>query len=197
MTVGASATIIYQMYHENHIGIPKKIAGIMLAAIISDTLLFRSPTTREQDINVAKKLATIADIDIEEFAIKMFKEGSSLKGKTMQEILLTDFKIFNEDDYKIGVGQINTLNIDELQNRRQELLNTIEKEASLNDYDVLALFVTDIIKEGSYIYYSEKGKHILEKAFDIDNLTQGYYLPNIISRKQQIIPNILHFIEDK
>ena len=197
MTVGCTATIIFQLYRENHVEIPKNIAGLLLSAIISDTLLFRSPTTSDLDKETASKLANIANINIEEYAIKMFKAGASLKDKTMQDILFNDFKVFNEEDYKIGVGQFNTLNIEEFQTRKDELIETIEKEAKLNDYDVLALFVTDIINEGSYLYFSEKGKAILEKAFDIDNITQGYYLPNIISRKQQIIPSILNIIEDK
>lgn len=197
MPVGCTSTIIFQLYKENNILIPRPIAGLMLAAIISDTLLFRSPTTSEMDKETAHKLAKIVNIDMESFAIEMFKAGSSLKGKSMEEILFTDFKNFTEDDYKIGVGQINTLNIEEIQSKEKELLETLEKEGSINDYDIIALFVTDIIKEGSYVYYSEKSKNILEKAFDIDELTQGYYLPNVISRKKQIIPNILNIVDDK
>lgn len=197
MPVGCTATIIYQLYKESNIEIPKDIAGLMLSAIISDTLLFRSPTTNELDKIAAEKLAKIADINMEEFAIKMFKAGSSLKGKSMEDILYNDFKNFNEDDYKIGVGQINTLNIEEIQNKETELLDTIEKIAHNYDYDVLALFITDIINEGSYVYFSQKSLDILSRAFDIENLTNGYYLPGIISRKKQIIPNIINIVDDK
>lgn len=195
MPVGCTATIIFQLYKENNILIPRPIAGLMLAAIISDTLLFRSPTTSQLDIDTAKKLAKISNTEMESFAIEMFKAGSSIKGKTMEEILFTDFKNFNEDDYKIGVGQITTLNIEDIQNKESELLEVLEKEGDINDYDILALFVTDIIKEGSYLYFSEKSKKILEKAFDIDNLTEGYYLPGVVSRKKQMIPNILNVID--
>lgn len=195
MPVGCTATIIYQLYKENHIEIPQNIAGIMLAAIISDTLLFRSPTTNELDIETAKKLSNIAEVDIEEFGINMFKAGSSLKGKTIDDILFTDFKVFNEDDYKIGIGQLNTLNIEELKNKESELIEVIEQASHNEDYDIMALFVTDIINEGSYVYFNNKSKNILEKSFNIENFQEGIYLPGIISRKKQIIPSILNIIE--
>lgn len=104
MPVGCTATIVFRLYKENNILIPRSIAGIMLSAIISDTLLFRSPTTTQLDIDTAKKLAKISNTNMEEYAIEMFKAGSSIKGKTMDELLYADFKTFNEDDYKIGVG---------------------------------------------------------------------------------------------
>lgn len=197
MTVGCTATIIAHLYKENHIEIPKHIAGLMLSAIVSDTLLFKSPTTSDEDINTAYRLAKIANIDIQEYALKMFKAGSSIKGKMMQEILFADFKDYNEGDYKLGIAQINTLNIDEIKAREDELIDVIEKEARLQDFDILAFFITDIINEASYLYYSLKSKNILEKAFLIDELHQGYYLANIVSRKKQILPNILNIIDEK
>ena len=197
MPVGCTATIVFRLYKENNILIPRSIAGIMLSAIISDTLLFRSPTTTQLDIDTAKKLAKISNTNMEEYAIEMFKAGSSIKGKTMDELLYADFKTFNEDDYKIGVGQINTLNIEDIKAKEKELIDTIEKESSNGDYSIMALFVTDIINEGSYLYYSKKSEDILSKAFDVEKLEQGYYLPKIISRKKQIIPNILNVIDIK
>lgn len=197
MPVGCTATIVFKLYKENNILIPRNIAGLMLSAIISDTLLFRSPTTTQLDIDTAKKLAKICNVDIDKYAIEMFKAGSSIKGKTMEELLFADFKNFNEDDYKIGIGQINTLNIDDIKEKEKELIDTIEKEGTNNAYSIIALFVTDIINEGSYIYYSEKSKEILSNAFNVEELTQGYYLPGVISRKKQIIPNILNIIDNK
>ena len=197
MPVGCTSTIVFQLYKENGILIPRNIAGIMLSAIISDTLLFRSPTTTQTDIETAKKLAKISNTNMEEYAIEMFKAGSSIKGKSMEDLLFADFKNFNEEDYKIGVGQINTLNIDDIKAKEDELKETIEKEASKGGYHILCLFVTDIINEGSYIYFNEKSKEILESAYDVEGLTQGYYLPGVISRKKQIIPNILKVLENK
>ena len=197
MPVGCTATIVFKLYKENNILIPRNIAGLMLSAIISDTLLFRSPTTTQLDIDTAKKLAKISNTNMEEYAIEMFKAGSSIKGKSMEELLFADFKNFNEEDYKIGIGQINTLNIDDIKAKEDELISTIEKEGKNNDYDIIALFVTDIINEGSYVYFAEKGKTILAKAFNVEDLTEGYYLPGVISRKKQIIPNILNIIDNK
>lgn len=197
MPVGCTSTIVFQLYKENGILIPRNIAGIMLSAIISDTLLFRSPTTTQTDIETAKKLAKISNTDMDTYAIEMFKAGSSIKGKSMEDLLFADFKNFNEEDYKIGVGQINTLNIDDIKAKEDELNETIERNAANNGYHILCLFVTDIINEGSYLYFNEKSKEILENAYDVENLTQGYYLPGIISRKKQIIPNILKVLENK
>lgn len=197
MPVGCTSTIVFRLYKENNILIPRPIAGIMLSAIISDTLLFRSPTTTQLDIDTAKKLAKICNTNMEEYAIEMFKAGSSIKGKSMDELLYADFKNFNEDDYKIGIGQINTLNIDDIKAKEKELIETIEKESNNGDYSIMALFVTDIINEGSYIYYSKKSEEILSKAYDVKDLKEGTYLPKIISRKKQMIPNILNVIDSK
>lgn len=197
MPVGCTSTIVFRLYKENNILIPRPIAGIMLSAIISDTLLFRSPTTTQLDIDTAKKLAKICNTNMEEYAIEMFKAGSSIKGKSMEELLYADFKNFNEDDYKIGIGQINTLNIDDIKSKEKELIETIEKESNNGDYSIMALFVTDIINEGSYIYYSKKSEEILSKAYDVKDLKEGTYLSKIISRKKQMIPNILNVIDSK
>lgn len=194
MTLGCTASIIYLIYQENKIQIPKNIAGIMLASIISDTLLFRSPTTTDIDRNIAYELAKIAEIDIESFAHDMFKKGSSLKGKTVEDILFSDFKNFTIDTVKIGVGQINITSLDELNKIQKELNLLIENTIFEQDYNMIVLFATDIMKEGSYIYYNEKAKHRLERAFKT-NLYQGCFLKNVMSRKKQMIPNIVNTYE--
>jgi len=197
MPVGSTNTIIYMLYKENNIEIPKDIAGLMLSGIISDTLLFRSPTTTEIDKIVVKELAKIANIDYEEYGMKMLKAGSSLKGKTKEDVLFTDFKNFTIDGKKIGIGQITTFDISVIENEKQEYIDEINKVAKNNDYYLVALFVTDIMKNGSYIYYNDDEKDIFEMSFDIDNIYQGYYIDNCVSRKKQIIPNIINTIEKK
>lgn len=196
MTLGCTCSIIYLIYIENKINIPKDIAGLMLASIISDTLLFRSPTTTEMDKNIAVELAKIAEIDIESFAHDMFKKGSSLKGKTVEDILFTDFKNFTVDHFKIGVGQINITSLDELNKMQQELNILIEDTIVEQDYNMVVVFATDIIKEGSYIYFNEKAKSKLERAFECE-LYQGCFLKDIMSRKKQMIPNIVNTYEEK
>ena len=197
MPVGSTNTIVYKMYLENNIPIRKDIAGIMLSGIISDTLLFKSPTTTFDDIDAVKNLALMADINYEEYATKMFEAGSSLKGKTVEEVIFGDFKNFNIDNKKIGISQVLTTNAKEVLENIDEYSKSITNLATINEYNVLALFVTDIIKEGSYIIYSTNSKEILEESFTIDNLTQGYYVEDIVSRKKQIIPNIMGYLEKK
>ncbi len=197
MPVGSTNTIITMLYKENHVEIPPHIAGLMLSGIISDTLLFKSPTTTNIDVTTVVELAKIAGIDYEKYGMEMLKAGSSLKGKTKEEILYTDFKNFTIDDRKIGVGQITTLNIDEIMKEKEEYVSLINKVAENNDYEIVALFATDIITNGSYMFYNDKAKDILDNAFNIENICQGYYLKDIISRKKQIIPNIINAIERK
>lgn len=195
MPVGSSNTIIYSMYLENHIEIPKKIAGLMVSGIISDTLLMKSPTTTELDKKAIAELSKIAEINPSEYAYEMFKAGSSIKGMTEEEILYNDFKNFKIDNSKIGIGQIFTLNIDEIKKNEQKFIDLIERVCGHNDYAVVGLFVTDIMKNGSYIYFNTKAKEIFKDAFNLENIEQGDYLDHIISRKKQIIPNIMRVMD--
>ena len=197
MPVGSSNTIICLMYKENNVGIPSNIAGLMLSGIISDTLLFKSPTTTDLDIEVANYLADIAGVDIEKYGMSMLKVGASLKGKSIEDIIYNDFKNFIIEDKKIGIGQITTFDIKEIEKEKDKLLENINRICKNNDYYVVAFFVTDVLKSGSYIYYSDGAKEIFEMGFDIDNLKQGHYLENVISRKKQIIPRIMDVLEKK
>lgn len=197
MPVGSTNTIIYLMYKEHNIEIPKKIAGLMLSGIISDTLLFKSPTTTILDKNVVIELSKIADLNYEQFGIEMLKAGSSLKGKTKEEILYSDFKHFTIDNKKVGIGQVTTMNAEEVMKHKEEYIKILNKSASENDYYIVALFVTDIIKNGSYILYNENSNDIFDNIFYIENIYQGYFLEGYISRKKQIIPAIMNTLEKK
>lgn len=195
MPVGSTNTIIYKMYRENNIEIDPEIAGIMLAGIISDTLLFKSPTTTFDDINTVEKLADIAKIDYKDFATKMFEHGSSIEGKTVEEIIFGDFKNFNIENKKIGVSQFFTTNANSILNNIDEYTNAINNLAKSNEYHVLALFITDIIKEGSYVIFNDGAKELIKESFGLQELKQGDYIENILSRKKQIIPNIMEHME--
>ncbi|MDD3453255.1 MAG: putative manganese-dependent inorganic diphosphatase [Bacilli bacterium] len=197
MPVGSTNTIIYSLYKEAKISIPKEIAGLMLSGIISDTLLFRSPTTTYMDKDAVIDLSKIANINYEEYGMQMLKAGSSLKGKTKEEILYNDFKNFTIDNRKIGIGQVLTLNIDEILKDKDDYISIINKIAYQNEYHMVALFVTDIINNGSYILYNDESKNIFENVFEIEELYQGYFLDKYISRKKQIIPNIIAALEKK
>ena len=197
MPVGSTNTIILKMYLENNIAIKPEIAGIMLAGIISDTLMFKSPTTTFDDIKAVETLSEIANIDYKDFANKMFDFGSSIEGLTPEEIIFGDFKNFTVENKKIGVSQVFTTNADKIIKNINTYVDTINNLAKINDYEVLTLFITDIIKEGSYVIYSSNSKDIMIQSFGLQSITQGQYLENILSRKKQIIPNIVEYLEKK
>lgn len=194
MPVGCSATIIYQMYNENKIKIPKDIAGIMLSAILSDTLLFKSPTTTDLDIDTAKKLAIIAGVDIKHYGLEMFKAGTSIEGLNYHDVFEQDFKTYKVDNYNIGISQIMTLNIESINKNIDNYLDILNNMDTM-DYKVSLMFVTDVIKDGSYIFFNDSAKDIISEAYHLDNLEQGLFLSGIVSRKKQMVPKLLDYLQ--
>lgn len=197
MAVGSTNTILYLMYKERNIDIPRDIAGLMLSAIISDTLLLKSPTTTKVDREAVLALANYIEIDYKEYGIKMFEAGSELKDKTKEEIIYHDFKLFHVEDKQIGVGQIFTTSFNYNEKdilEYQKLLDTISVN---NNYVIVALFITDIIKNGSYIIYNTKSESIMSDAFGIENIKQGTYLQDVVSRKKQMIPQMIEVLENR
>lgn len=197
MPVGSTNTILYLMYKENNVEIPSNIAGIMLSGILSDTLLLKSPTTTELDKTATFALANIAQVNYEEYGMKMFKAGSSIKGKSIDEVLYTDFKNFEIDNKKVGIGQIFTLDVEEFSKEKEKYIDLINKTAKNQGYSIVTLFVTDIIKNGSYIFYNENAQDTLDNCFDKMDLQEGDFLPGYVSRKKQILPNIMRVLEKK
>lgn len=193
--VGSTATIINRIFEEKGLIPESKIAGIMCAAILSDTLVFKSPTCTPEDVRAAKKLAEIANIDINEFGTEMFKAGTSLEGKTVEEIFYTDFKEFTINNYKIGIGQVNTLT--DAGKLKQDLINFMEKVKKDKGYDILLLMLTDIINEGSEILFVGNNKELLERAFNVQIKNNSFYLPYVISRKKQVLPPIIKAINSQ
>ncbi|EMT39892.1 Inorganic pyrophosphatase/exopolyphosphatase [Thermoanaerobacter thermohydrosulfuricus WC1] len=193
--VGSTATIINRLFEEKGLIPEPKIAGIMCAAILSDTLVFKSPTCTPEDVRAAKKLAEIANIDINEFGTEMFKAGTSLEGKTVEEIFYTDFKEFTINNYKIGIGQVNTLT--DAGKLKQDLINFMEKVKKDKGYDILLLMLTDIINEGSEILFVGNNKELLERAFNVQIKNNSFYLPYVISRKKQVLPPIIKAINSQ
>ena len=194
MTVGSTNTIIYSMYLENNVKIEPSIAGIMLSGIISDTLKFTSPTTTEYDKYAANKLAEIANINTDKYANEMFKEGTDLKGKTIDEILDKDLKSFEENDKKISISQIITLNSEEILEKKDQYIKKINEIKKNRNYDIFVVSVTDIIKNGSFIFYDDDSEEILSEAFDV-KLNQGKFFNGVLSRKKQIVPLIVNVIK--
>ncbi|MBE3592196.1 MAG: putative manganese-dependent inorganic diphosphatase [Thermoanaerobacter sp.] len=193
--VGSTATIINRIFEEKGLIPEPKIAGIMCAAILSDTFVFKSPTCTPEDVRAAKKLAEIANIDINEFGTEMFKAGTSLEGKTVEEIFYTDFKEFTINNYKIGIGQVNTLT--DAGKLKQDLINFMEKVKKVKGYDILLLMLTDIINEGSEILFVGNNKELLERAFNVQIKNNSFYLPYVISRKKQVLPPIIKAINSQ
>ena len=194
MTVGSTNTIVYHLYQENNIEIPNSMAGLMLSGILSDTLAFTSPTTTQLDKEVVSRLASRLDIDYHKYVLDMFKAGTSLESKTIEEVVTSDIKSYQVDDEKIAVSQIFTLNYEEILNNQNEYLNYIEKMAVDREYRLVIVLVTDIIKNGSYIFYTRKDQELMETAFNNDNLTEGTYLDGCVSRKKQIVPQVMEVI---
>lgn len=192
--VGSTNTIIYKMYKENQVPIPKDMAGLMLSGILSDTLILKSPTTTEMDKEAVLNLSEIAEVDFQEYGMKMFNAGTSLKGRTIEEIVYTDFKLFPVEEKKMGIGQVFTTNITEITDKKEAYLQFLENITQNNNYTLCILVVTDIITNGSYIFFNSNAKHIIENAFNIKNIEQGHYLQDVVSRKKQVLPNIMSAI---
>ena len=190
--VGCTATIIYDMYRENQIEPDKTTASLLCAAIISDTLLFRSPTCTWMDEKAAKELAAIAEIDMEELSRNMFQAGSNLKGKTAEEICFQDFKQFTVGDVKFGVGQINSMNADELGEIKGTLLPYMEKAALVQKVDMVFFMLTNIVEESTELLcYGKGAKEQVIEAFDLPADMSDICLNGVVSRKKQFIPTFV------
>lgn len=192
--VGCTATMIYDMYSEAKIAIPKPIAGLMLSAILSDTLLLTGPTTTEDDRFAAVKLANIAKVDIDKYGLLMLKAASSIAGMNTEELIKSDFKTYVIENKTLGISQIMTLDFEEIKENIPEFVNKLNEMVNTN-YSVVVIFITDIIKNGSYVIYNEKAADIVSDAFGLKNIYEGIFIPKIVSRKKQILPSIMSIME--
>ena len=191
--VGCTATILYKIYGEERLEIPPKIAGLLCAAIISDTLMFRSPTCTQQDKIAASALALIADIKIEEFAKEMFKAGSNLKDKSPEEIFYQDYKKFiAEGNITFGVGQISSMDREELLEIRERLAAYMVSECGRHGVTRVYFMLTDILDESTMLlYYGDGSREMAETAFNVEPTDGAFILPGVVSRKKQIIPAMM------
>lgn len=195
MAVGSTNTIIYQLFKEKNLDIPSDIAGLMVSGILSDTLILKSPTTTSYDEEAVKELSSIAGIDYEKYGIDMFKAGTSLKGKTKEEIINTDIKSFNYDDEtRYAVSQIFTLDIDSINKDLDSYIELIENMKKSGNYKFIVVAITDILKNGSYFIFTSSGKDIIEAGYAIQDIKQGMYIDGQVSRKKQIVPALINGI---
>ena len=191
--VGCTGTIMYQIYGEQKLGISPKIAGLLCAAIISDTLMFRSPTCTLQDKMAAGALALIADISIEQFAKEMFRAGSNLKDKSPEEIFYQDYKKFiAEGDICFGVGQISSMDSEELKEIKERLLPFMVSECGRHGVTRVYFMLTDIITQSTeLLFYGEGSREMAENAFKMEPENDAFYLEGVVSRKKQLIPPLM------
>lgn len=196
--LGCTSTIIYQMYQEKKQELPKQIAGLLLSAIISDTLMFRSPTCTALDKAVAEALAQIAEVNIEELAKNMFQAGSDFKNKTTEEIFYQDFKVFHTDDCDFGVAQISAMSREELDKVGEQLCPFMVQVLGDKKLDMVYVMLTDILEESSkVIFHGENAGKLLALAFGKRETEDGILLEGIVSRKKQMIPQLMNVIAER
>jgi len=186
--VGCTATILKKLYKENNVEIPQKIAGLMLSAIISDTLLLKSPTCTEQDVKAARELAQIAGVELETYGLSMLKAGADLSDKTIEQLISLDSKEFQMGNAKVEIAQVNAVDVNDVLSRQAEL------EAALNDIiakkglDLFVFVVTDILNNDSYAVALGQAAHAVEKAYNVRLEGNKALLKGVVSRKKQIVP---------
>ena len=189
--VGCTNTIIGKMYEEHNIMPTKEIAGIMLSAILSDTLIFKSPTCTPDDIRIAERLAEIAEVDLYAYGADMLAAGTSLEGVTPAELLNIDRKAFKVGDYNISVAQINTGDFRSLFNIKNDIIEEMRRIEEAEQIDLCLLMVTDIVVGGTELIVTGKARHLAESRFGLDPTDDSIFLKDVFSRKKQIVPKLM------
>lgn len=189
--VGCTATIITSLYKQAHIDIPKEIAGLLLSAVISDTVLFRSPTCTQQDKDAAAELAAIAGVDVETYGMDMLKAGANVSDLTPEQIASSDMKEFSDSGKTFTISQVQVMDTADLLAQKTVLLSALEKMRAAKQYDACFLMITSIIDESTNFIFAGNMDETVSKAFGKDVLDKEVYLPKVMSRKKQIVPPIL------
>lgn len=188
--VGCTATIITKMFDCQKVELPKKVAGLLLSAIVSDTVLFKSPTCTEQDKAAAEKLAVIAGVNLKEYGMAMLKAGADLGDLTPAQIAKTDSKPFSFGNYKAIVAQISVMDTADILAKKAELVAAMQELCQNEGYDMSLLMVTDIMEESTELVFVGEPKQLIADAFGKDASGDSIYLPGVMSRKKQIVPQL-------
>lgn len=188
--VGCTSTIVLKLYKEANVSVPKEIAGIMLSAIVSDTLLFKSPTCTPEDVAAAKELAEIAAVNVESYGLDMLKAGTNLSTKSVDTLLELDAKSFPMGDKKVRIAQVNTVDIAEVLERQAEFEQVMATENGRNGYDLFLLVITNILDSDSELLVVGEPKANVEEAFGVTLNNNRAFLPGVVSRKKQIVPQL-------
>ena len=188
--VGCTATIVTKMFACQGVEMPKEIAGLLLSAIVSDTVLFKSPTCTQQDKDAAEKLAGIAGVDLKEYGMAMLKAGADLGDLTPAQIAKTDSKPFSFGSYKAIVSQISVMDTADILAKKAELTAAMNELCKAEGYDLALLMVTDIMEESTELVFVGEPKQLIADAFGKDASGDSIYLPGVMSRKKQIVPQL-------
>ena len=188
--VGCTSTIIYKMFKENNGTIPAQIAGMMVSAIISDTLLFKSPTCTQEDIDAAHALADIAEINLEGYGLDLLKAGTNLSDKSAEVLLDLDAKSFPMNGKTVRVAQVNTVDLAEVLDRQAELEAAMAAENAANNYDLFVLIITNILDSDSELLAIGAEQAKIEAAFNVTLVNNRAFLPGVVSRKKQVVPQL-------
>ena len=194
MAVGSTCTIIYTLFKEKEVEIPKEIAGMMLSGILSDTLILKSPTATSLDREAVSELSVIAGVDYEVYGLDLLKAGTSLDGMSIEDVLYNDYKLYTVGEKTFGVGQFFTMNFDEIKSKMNDYIKVLDEVSEANNYSLIALYVTDIIKNGSYVIYNTKGQDIMNQTYDKE-MHEGDFIEKCVSRKKNVIPLIMDAFE--
>ena len=196
MAVGSTCTIVYTLFNERNVEIPKNIAGALLSGILSDTLILKSPTATDIDREAVNVLAKIAEVDYEKYGMEMLKAGTSLDGMSKEDVLYNDFKLYKIGEKTCAIGQFFTMNFDEINSELEEYVQVLDEVSSANDYDFVALYVTDIIKNGSYVLFNTKAKDKVELMYGLQDIEEGHFIDGCVSRKKNVVPLVMEIFED-
>ena len=186
--VGCTATILNKIFKENGVAVPANIAGLMLSAIVSDTLLFKSPTCTEQDVKAGEELAKIAGVDVADYGLAMLKAGADLSDKSLEDLLSLDAKEFQFGEYKSVVAQVNAVDVNDVLGRQEELESLLNKNVAENGLDLFFFVVTDILNNDSTAVAIGQVADASAKAFGAEIVNGRILLPGVVSRKKQIVP---------
>ncbi|WP_163145149.1 manganese-dependent inorganic pyrophosphatase [Bacillus sp. 22-7] len=195
--VGCTATILNKMYKENGVEISKETAGLMLSAIISDSLLFKSPTCTDQDVAAARELAEIAGVNAEEYGLEMLKAGADLSKKSVKELISLDAKEFQMGSYKTEIAQVNAVDLNDVLSRQEELEAVITENINNKELDLFVFVLTDILNNDSVAISLGKEAEAVEKAYDVTLENNSAVLKGVVSRKKQIVPPLTNVLAGK
>ena len=192
--VGCTSTIITKLYQENDVEISDQMAGLLLSAILSDTVIFRSPTCTETDKEFAKMLAQQLGVDIKDYGVKIFKAGSVVKKLSPKELVTNDYKEYEFAGDTVGVGQVEVMDVEQVEGLKEDILTAAEELVVENGYRFLILLVTDILEEGSLLLMSASAIDVVEDAFAVEVENNEVYLDGVLSRKKQVIPVLSDYL---